>query len=85
MAAKIKITKANGEVSEHKITPLIEYSFEKEHRKSFYTAIVEEGNRTYFFWLAWKCLSLVEDVKVFGESFIASLESVDVVDDSPNL
>jgi len=84
MAAKLKITKVSGEVSEHKITPLIEYAFEKEHRKSFYGAIVEEGNRTYFFWLAWKCLSLVEDVKPFGDKFIEQLEAVEVVDDSPN-
>ena len=84
MAVKLKITKANGEVSEHKITPLVQYAFEKEYRKSFYSAVVEEGNRTYFFWLAWKCLSLVEDVKIFGENFIKELDDVEVVTDDPN-
>jgi hypothetical protein len=29
--AKLKITRANGEVSEHKITPGIEYNFEQKY------------------------------------------------------
>ena len=29
--AKLKITRANGEVSEHKITPGVEYAFELKY------------------------------------------------------
>lgn len=85
MSVKLKIKKVGGEERECAITPFIEYAFEKEYKKSFYSAIVEEGNRTYFFWLAWKCLSLIEDVKPFGDNFIKELEDVKVVADDPNL
>lgn len=74
--ARLTITKTNGDVSSHKVTPLIEYAFEIHFKKAFYSALVEDGQQTYLYWLAWKCLMLVEDVKPFGENFLATLEKV---------
>ena len=33
--AKLKITRANGEVTEHKITPGVEYAFELKYQPIF--------------------------------------------------
>mgnify|MGYP006274934305 CR=1 FL=1 len=82
--AKLKITKAGGDVVEQKITPLVEYAFEKEWKVGYYKALTEDPKQTYIYWLAWKCLSLVEDVPLFGDKFIERLESVEVLADDPN-
>ena len=85
--AKLQITRASGDVSVHSITPLIEYCFEKEFKIGFHKAFREEEKQSFIYWLSWKCLSLVEDVKPFGEGFMATLANVDVLgdDESPNL
>lgn len=84
--AKLRITLANGEVSEHFVTPVIEYAFEQNYKKGFYKAIVEEGQQTFIYWLAWRCLIAAGvDVKSFGESFVATLGKVEVLDEDPNL
>lgn len=85
--AKLRITLANGDVSDHAITPVIEYAFEQNYKKGFYKAIVEEGQQTYIYWLAWKCLFVAGtvDIKPFGEQFVASLAKVEVLDEDPNL
>lgn len=83
--AKLKITKANGDVSEHAITPSIEYAFEIYAKKGFGKAFAEDQKQSDIYWLAWKCLSKEEDVPLFGEKFIDTLTRVEVLDDSdPN-
>lgn len=83
--AKLRITLTNGDVSDHSITPAVEYAFEQNFKKGFYQAVVEEGQRTYIYWLAWKCLLVAgTEIKPFGEPFIATLSKVDVIDEDPN-
>ena len=83
--AKLRITKANGDVSDHAITPSIEYAFEMYAKKGFGKAFAEDQKQSDIFWLAWKCLSKTEDVPVFGEKFVDVLAKVEVLDDSsPN-
>ena len=83
--AKLRITKANGDVSDHAITPSIEYAFEMYAKKGFGKAFAEDQKQSDIFWLAWKCLSKVEDVPLFGEKFVDVLAKVEVLDDSsPN-
>ena len=83
---KLKITKASGEVSEHLITPVIEYAFEQYAKKGFYRAFREDQKQTDAYWLAWECLRRSGDaVKPFGVEFLESILSVDVLDaDTPN-
>ena len=85
--ARLKITRATGDVTEHDITPSIEYAFEQYAKKGFAKTFAEDQKQTDLFWLAWKCLSKIEDVPLFGEKFIDTLKRVEVLDDedkSPN-
>ena len=42
--AKLKVTRADGQVQEFEITPLLEYSFEQYAKKGFHKAT---GSRTF--------------------------------------
>jgi hypothetical protein len=42
--AKLKITRANGEVSEHKITPGVEYAFELREKMGISKALRDRRN-----------------------------------------
>ena len=82
--AKLTITRVNGDVSTHEITPSIEYAFEQYAKKGFAKAFAEDQKQSDIFWLAWKCLSKTEDVPLFGEKFVDQLARVEVGDSSPN-
>lgn len=82
--ASLKIKLINGDESIHKITPAIEYSFEQHAGKGFYKAVTEDQKQSDIYWIAWKCLLVAgAEIKPFGEKFLETLESVEVVDDSP--
>ena len=83
--AKLKITRANGEVTEHKITPGVEYAFEIKRGMGISKALREDEKQSDIFWLAWECLRRANiTVPVFGIEFIDSLETVEVLDESKN-
>jgi hypothetical protein len=82
--AKLKITRADGSVSEHKITPRIEYAFELYAKMGFHMAFRTLERQTDVYWLAWECIRTSgETVPVFGPAFLETLEKVEVLDDSP--
>ena len=69
----------------HQISPSIEYAFEVYAKKGFAKAFTEDQKQSDIFWLAWKCLSKIEDVPLFGEKFVEVLAKVEVLDDEvPN-
>lgn len=82
--AKLKVTRTDGAVNEYAITPLIQYGFEVTHKKSFIKSFIEDQKQTDLFWLAWECVRRSgETVKPFGDSFVETLASVEVLDDDP--
>ena len=82
--AKLKITRANGDVTEHQITPRIEYAFELQVKKGFQRAFRDDEKQTDVYWLAWECLrSSGVVVDAFGPSFLDTLSKVEVLDDDP--
>ena len=82
--AKLKITKADGNVSEHQITPSIEYAFELYAKAGFHRRFREEEKQTDVYWLAWECLRAAgETVPTFGAAFLGTLKKVEVLDDDP--
>ena len=82
--AKLKITKVDGNVSEHQITPSIEYAFELYAKKGFHRAFREDEKQTDVYWLAWECLrSSGDTVPMFGAEFLTTLSKVEVLDDDP--
>ena len=82
--AKLKVTKVDGNVSEHQITPSIEYAFELYAKKGFHRAFREDEKQTAVYWLAWECLrSSGDTVPMFGAEFLKTLSKVEVLDDDP--
>jgi hypothetical protein len=81
---RLKITRADGSVSEHQITPRIEYAFELYAKKGFHKAFREDEKQTDLFYLAHECLrSSGVVVKTFGPEFLDTLVKVEVLDDEP--
>jgi len=80
--AKLKITRANGELSEHRITPGIEYAFELVHKAGISKILRETEKQTEIFWLAWECLRRSgATVPTFGPEFVDSLDMVEVLEE----
>ena len=79
-----KITRATGEVTEHQITPRIEYALELYAKKGFHKAFREDEKQTDLFYLAHECLKTAGVVvKPFGSEFLDTLVKVEVLDDEP--
>ena len=88
--AKLKITRTDGVVSEHQITPSIEYAFENHAKMGFHKAFREKESQSDVYYLAWECLrrsfeGTNETVKPFGPAFLDTLVKVEVLDDDPEL
>ena len=84
--AKLKITRADGSVSDHQITPSIEYAFEVYAKKGFHKAFRDDEKQSDVYWLAWECIRRSgETVKMFGAEFLDTLQKVEVLDDDPEL
>ena len=82
--ARLKITRATGEVSEHQITPRIEYAFELYAKMGFHMAFRTLERQTDVYWLAYECLRTSgETVPMFGAEFLDTLAKVEVLDDLP--
>jgi hypothetical protein len=82
--AKLKVTRADGSVNEYEITPIIEYAFEQSRNKGFHKALIEDQKQSDVFWLCWEAIRRSgETVKPFGEDFIATLKSVEVLESDP--
>jgi hypothetical protein len=82
--AKLKITRANGDVSEHAITPRIEYAFELYAKMGFHKCFRDLERQTDVYFLAHECLkSAGVTVPMFGAEFLDTLAKVEVLDDDP--
>lgn len=82
--AKLKVTRADGQTTEYEITPLLEYSFEQYAKKGFHKALLEDQKQSDIYWLVWEAVRRSgETVKPFGEDFIATLKSVEVLESDP--
>jgi len=84
--SSLKITRASGEVSVHKITPVVEWAFEIYAKKGFAKALLEDQKQSDVYWLAWELIRRSgETVKPFGADFLETLENVEILgDDAPN-
>ena len=82
--AKLKITRADGTISEHQVTPSIEYAFELYAKKGFHRAFRDDEKQSDVYWLAWEGLRLSGTiVKPFGPDFLDTLKSVEVAESDP--
>lgn len=82
--AKLVVVRTDGREQEFEITPLLEYAFEKYANKGFHKAMLEDAKQTNWYWLCWEAVRRSgETVKPFGEDFIETLKSVDIVESDP--
>jgi len=82
--AKLKVTRADGQVQEFEITPVLEWSFETYAKKGFIKAMIEDQMQTSVYWLCWEAIRRSgETVKPFGEGFLETIKSVEVVESDP--
>jgi len=81
--ASLKIVLTDGTTTEHRITPAIEFAFEQHHKIGLYKAIREREQQSDLYWLCWEALRRSgTTVKPFGPDFVATLENVEIVEDS---
>lgn len=81
--ASLKIIQTDGTTTEQRITPAIEFAFEQHMKIGFHKAFREREQQSDLFYLAWECLKRAGvTVKPFGAEFVATLDSVEVVEDS---
>jgi hypothetical protein len=82
--ARLKITRTTGEVTEHQITPRIEYAFELYAKQGFHKAFRLDEKQSDVYWLAHECLrSAGVTVPMFNAEFLDMLVKVEVLDDEP--
>jgi hypothetical protein len=83
--AKLRITRATGEVSDHPITPAIEMAFELNFKSGIHKTFREQERQSDVYWLAWECLRRSDvTVPTFGLAFVETLSKVEVLDDEAN-
>ena len=74
----------DGTVTEHQITPRIEWAFELYAKQGFHKAFRNDERQTDVYWLAHECLrSSGQTVPTFGAAFLDTLAKVEVLEDSP--
>jgi hypothetical protein len=82
--AKLKVTRADGQVQEFEITPVIEYSFEQHFKKGFHKCLIEDGMQSHVYWLCWEAIRRSgESVKPFSEAFLETVKGVEVLESDP--
>jgi hypothetical protein len=82
--AKLRVTKVDGSVTEYEITPLLEWSFEQYANKGFHKAILEDQKQSNIYWLCFEAARRAGEMpKPFGEGFLQTLKSVEVLESDP--
>lgn len=82
--AQLKIVRNDGSELIGEISPAVEYQFELHHKKGFHRAFREDEMQSMVYWLAWEITRRAgEAPKPFGEAFVETLKSVEVIDSDP--
>ena len=82
--AKLRVTTTDNPTTDYEITPLIEFAFEQYAKKGFHKALLEDQKQSDIYWLCWEAIRRSgETVKPFGESFLETLKSVEVLESDP--
>ena len=81
--ARLKITRATGETIVS-ISPVVEVAFEKYAGQGLYKQLREFERNSDLYWLAHNALMRTEVIAPYGDDFLSTLISVEVIeDDSP--
>lgn len=81
---QLKIVRNDGSELLGEISPVVEYAFELHHKKGFHRAFREDEMQSMVYWLAWEITRRAgEAPKPFGEEFVSTLKSVEVINSDP--
>ena len=78
--ARLKIVRATGETIV-RITPVVEVAFEKMAGQGLYKQLREHEQNSDLYWLAHNALMRTEVIPPFGDDFLNTLISVEVIED----
>jgi hypothetical protein len=82
--AQLKIVRNDGTELIGEISPAVEYAFENYYKTGFHKAFRELEQQSMVYYLAWEITKRAgEAPKPFGESFVETLRSVEVLDSDP--
>lgn len=82
--AKLRVTTQDGQVNDYEITPVIEYAFEQHAKMGFHKALISEQKQTDIYWICWEAMRRAgASPKPFGEAFLETLKSVEVLESDP--
>jgi hypothetical protein len=82
--ARLKIVRNDGTELVGEISPAIEYAFENYYKTGFHKAFRELEQQSMVYYLAWEITKRAgEAPKPFGEAFVETLKSVEVLDSDP--
>ena len=82
--AKLRVTTTDGQVSDYEVTPVIEYAFEQHAKMGFHKALLTEQKQSDIYWLCWEAMRRSgASPKPFGEGFLETLKSVEVLESDP--
>ena len=82
--AKLRVTTTDNLTTDYEITPLIEFAFEQYAKKGFHKALIEDQKQSDIYWLCWEAQRRSGvTVKPFGEAYLETLKTVEVLDSDP--
>jgi hypothetical protein len=82
--AKLRVTTQDGQVNDYEVTPVIEYAFEQHAKMGFHKALLTEQKQSDIYWLCWEAMRRAGvSPKPFGEGFLETLKSVEVLESDP--
>jgi hypothetical protein len=82
--AKLRVTTTDGQVNDYEITPVIEYAFEQHAKMGFHKALITEQKQSDIYWITWEAMRRSGAApKPFGEGFLETLKSVEVLESDP--
>ena len=82
--AKLRVTTVDNTTTDYEITPLIEFAFEQYAKKGFHKALIEDQKQSDIYWLCWEAQRRSGvTVKPFGEAYLETLKTVEVLDSDP--
>jgi hypothetical protein len=82
--AKLRVTTTDGLVNDYEITPTIEWAFEQHAKMGFHKALLTEQKQSDIYWICWEAMRRAGvSPKPFGEGFLDTLKSVEVLDSDP--
>lgn len=82
LTARAKVTKNDGTVASHPITPKVIVSFERHFKMGLQAAFVDNQHMEHTFWLGWESERAAGHVVKPFDSWLDDVASVELIDES---